>query len=281
MSVRREILELNRSGRLRWGSVPLPPRDVEELRRSMPDVISAVANPEIFEFDWQDAAISLDDGYDTHYPTVDDWEWLEGIASPVPHPFIWLQTRVLDPHGDGDRFYIWNIERKGMCGYSATPLVYHQGILSYFGTYFELDPSGVDPDGRRGRVTVFNSLESYDREYEIEEFFRQSATLARFFRLLNLPGAEIEIWEPEEKLNRARIRKGKEPLAIRKTVRIDSAALLRRRNGAGSKHASPAEHFRRAHPRRLPNGRTTNVRNCIVNPGRGPEDPTPQDFTVR
>ncbi len=247
----------------------------------MPDVLREINNPEIFEFEWEQSGISLDDQHDTHYPQIEDWEWLEGIACPVPHPFIWLQTRVTDPAGGDDRFYIWNIQRQGMCGYSATPLLYHSGILSYFGTYFELDPEEIDQDGRIGRVTVANCLESYAAEYEMDEFFGQAAALSRFFRILSHPDAEIEVWEPGVKLNRARLRKGKEALLARRTVKIDSAALQRRLNHARSTHSSPAEHHRRAHTRVLADGRKVSVRNCVVNPGRSPAGPPPQVFTVR
>jgi len=281
MSTRNQILDLYRNGRLQFTSVPLPPHDQRELLRRTPDIMEKIRNPQIFEFAWDDSGVWLDENFDAHYPDVDDHEWTDAVRCPVPHPYVWIETRVRDPRFHEDRVYIWYVERRSGGGYAATPLVLFRNMLSYFGTYFELDPDGVDSFGIPGKVVVYNCLESYAREYEIDEFFRQADTLARFFRILCLPKAQIETVSPDERRNRTRLKKGKEPLAVRKTVRIDDGALRETLNTkSGTGHASPAEHFRRAHQRHLRNGRVVNVRDCVVNRGQSANGPLPQDFVV-
>jgi hypothetical protein len=281
MSTRNRILDLYRSGQLRFTSVPLPEHDTRLLRGLMPDVLEKIANPAIFEFSWEDSGIALDNDFEVYYPDVDDNEWKEALQCPLPHPYIWLETGVRDPELHNDRAYIWYIERRNERGYVATPLVFQQNTVSYFGVYFELDPDGIDNFGVPGRVTVYNCLESYAREYELDEFFRQADMLARFFRILCLPDAQIETAEPNERRNRTRVRNGKDPIAVRRTVRIDKAALIASLGArTGQTHASPSEHFRRAHQRHLRNGRVVNVRDCIVNQGQSANGPVPQDFVV-
>lgn len=281
MSTRNRILDLYRNERLQFTTVPLPEQDTRLLQGLMPDILEKIANQAIFEFSWEDSDIKLDNDLDVYYPNVDDNEWTEALRCPLPHPYIWLETGVRDPWLHNDRTYIWYIERKNECGYGAIPLVFHLDTISYSGIYFELDPDGVDEYGIPGKVSIYNRLESYKREYDLDEFYRQADTLARFFRILCLPNARIETVEPNERRNRTRVRNGKDPVVARKTVRIDKEALLESLSAlTGQTHASPVEHFRRAHRRRYKNGHVGNVRDCIVNRGRSVNGPLPQDFVV-
>ncbi|MEX4008477.1 hypothetical protein [Neoaquamicrobium sediminum] len=281
MSARSRILELHRTGQLRFTSVPLPESDSRLLRSLMPGILEKMANPDTFEFSWENSGIELDDELDVYYPDVDDDEWKAAIKCPIPHPYIWVETGVRDPRLHDDRAYSWFIERTDERGYVATPLVFYKDTVSYFGVYFEMDPDGVDDFGIPGRVTVYNCLESYAQEYELDEFFRQADVLARFFRILCLPATQIETVEPNERRNRTRVRNGKVAIAVRRTVRIDTEALRETLGSrTGQTHASPVEHFRRAHQRHLRNGRVVNVRDCIVNRGQSANGPIPQAFVV-
>lgn len=96
--------------------------------------------------------------------------------------------------------------------------------------------------------------------------------------MLATDGVEVESIPAPDRLNRQRAAKGKHPIPARQ--RVVSApyitALLARaagrpKAGAGGSggHASPVMHLRRGHPRNLPNGRRTWVRDCIVNAADG------------
>lgn len=281
MPVRNQILDLHRSNKLNYGAVPLSTEDQQLLIDHIPGVLDRMANPDIFEFKWEDAGIWLDNDLLVHYPDIDDQEWEEAVKCPVPHPVIWVETNVRDPQNQDDRTYIWHIEREGLCGYKATPLIFYRDTLFYSGIFFELDPEAVDNFGVRGSVTISYLLESYARDYDLEEYFRQADTLARLFRILSLPKVQVTIWEPPAKLNKARRKRGREPLATRKIVSIDTADLEVARSGPnGTTHALPTEHFRRAHQRHLRNGRVVSVRECIVNKGTSETGAVPQDFRV-
>jgi len=281
MPVRNQILKLHRSKKLKFGGVPVSAADQHKLRHHIPSVLDRIANPEIFEFRWEDAGIWMSDNDLVHYPDVDDQEWQEAVKCPVPHPFVWVEVGVNYPQNQGERIYIWYIERIGISGYTATPLIFARDTLMYSGISFELDPDTVDDFGIQGSVTIRYLVESYARDYDLAEYFGQADTLARFFRILCLPKAQVMISEPHGKLNKARLKRGREPLSIRRTVRIDSADLATTHSGGtGMTHASPTEHFRRAHQRHLRNGRSVSVRECIVNKGTTDTGAVPQQFSV-
>jgi hypothetical protein len=75
---------------------------------------------------------------------------------------------------------------------------------------------------------------------------------------------------PDEKLNRARIKRGKAPILaywkIEPTILIPNAAPTVAAKPKGGAHASPRPHDRRGHPRHLKKGdRTVWVRACKIN----------------
>lgn len=88
--------------------------------------------------------------------------------------------------------------------------------------------------------------------------------------ILNTKGVEKRVVQPDEKLNKARERNGKDPLkpytvvdtkayitALRETERMEEED--------GGTHASPRPHLRRAHLRHLSGDRIVPVMACIVN----------------
>jgi len=282
MTIRNEILQLHRESRLVYGGVPMPPDDELRVFGMMPDILRRISDPDIFEFAWQGSGISIDAEYLVHYPTVEEWEWEEAMTCPVPHPHIWIETEVSAPHGAPDRIYIWDVTRDEGQGFTATPLVFDPGghCLFYFATYLVVNRNEIDDLGRRGTVKVFNGLRKYADDFEIDEFYEHANMLARFLRILCHPKVIIDTKPAEDRLNRNRARRGKEPIVHRRTVRISEDALQYRAGGTGAGHASPKEHHRRAHKRRYANGRETTVRECVVNKGHGPELPLPQNFAV-
>ncbi|OJH54713.1 hypothetical protein ATN81_11825 [Agrobacterium pusense] len=279
---RNRILQLDRANRLEYGTVPLPPEDERRLLLMLPDILRRIADPDIFEFAWQDSGIRIDDDYLVHYPTVEEWEWEEAMTCPVPHPHVWIETAAVGPDGANDRVYIWDVTRDGARGFTATPLVFDQqaNTLTHFGTSIVVEQNEIDDLGRRGTVKVFNALTQYANDYETDEFYEHANMLARLFRMLCHPKAIVEAAPADERVNRERRRRGRETIAPQRTVRISEDAFQYRGSNAASGHASPKEHYRRAHKRRYADGRETTVRECVVNRGQGGVPPLPQHFSV-
>lgn len=282
MRVRNRIFKLRRANRLEYGTVPLPEADERRLIMLLPDILRRIADPDIFEFVWEGANISIDANDMVHYPTVEEWEWEEAMTCPVPHPHVWIETAASGPDGARDRIYIWDVVRDEGRGFTATPLVFDQRTNSfcYFGTYLVVDRNEIDNLGRRGTVKVFNALTQYADDYEIDEFYEHANMLARFFRMLCQPKVIVESKPADERVNRERRRRGRETIAPQRTVRISEEAFQYRASNAEDVHTSPKEHYRRAHKRRYADGRETTVRECVVNGGQGSTPPLPQNFSV-
>jgi hypothetical protein len=90
--------------------------------------------------------------------------------------------------------------------------------------------------------------------------------------MLATDGINVERLEPPAKLNRARVKSGKQPFPSRLVVASGPyvTAILGRRHGkAGDTpkghHASPVCHLRRGHPRRYADGKTIWIRDTLVN----------------
>ena len=228
----------------------------------------------LFEFDWPGAGLDLDGDRVPGYPAVDDYEVEEGVAAPLPHRSILLQTKVPCAVGPAAR-YIWLIDRRDDNGFSAVPCVLHgRGPLSTFGVTIEYLPGHVTEEGAPQPICV-QCPDGYP--YDVEEFVLQFRLIARFLRILGYRNSD---GGSERHVGRrvGGYRTRKERTRQYEIIRIDPALLPRpagRATGAGK---SPSAHFRRAHVRHLRNGQTVRVRDCIVNRDRG--TPTPQHFTL-
>lgn len=283
MRVRNRILQLHRANRLGYGSVPLlGGEDQQWLMSVVPQVLNHMADADIFEFVWRDSGIRIDEDYLVHYPDVEEWEWDEAMTCPVPHRHIWIETAVANPEGTRDRIYIWDVMREES-GFTATPLLFDEetNSLAHFGTIIAVDTVAIDDLGRRGTVKVYNALNDYAEDYEIDEFYEQANMLARFIRMLCHPKVIVEAQAADPGVNRERRRRGREAIARRQTIWISEDAFrFESSKTASGTHASPKEHYRRAHKRRYADGRETEVRDCVVNRGQGPVPPLPQHFSV-
>ncbi|WP_168879105.1 hypothetical protein [Rhizobium sp. P28RR-XV] len=109
LRVRNRILQLHRANRLEYWTVPLPMEDERRLQQMLPGILRGIADPDIFEFVWQDSQIRIDDDFIVHYPTVEEWEWEEAMTCPVPHPHVWIETAAAGPDGADERIYIWDV----------------------------------------------------------------------------------------------------------------------------------------------------------------------------
>lgn len=125
------------------------------------------------------------------------------------------------------------------------------------------------PYGRAGVMKIEEAGGDYNQLHQhLGEFVLESGSLLSLLIALSCRNVRMVANPPSEKLQRARARRGQRPLYEYKT--LEFLAHERCRNlvdGNSGVRASPYEHLRRGHVRRLPTGETTWVSNSVVNPG--------------
>lgn len=62
LRVRNRILQLHRANRLEYRTVPLPMEDERRRLLMLPDILRGIADPDIFEFVWEDSQIRVSIG---------------------------------------------------------------------------------------------------------------------------------------------------------------------------------------------------------------------------
>ena len=282
MSARSRIIKLHKKGRLEVVHPdlrPVPGTDVDGFCRK---VTSGILSNDVFEFCWPRSDIWIDEQARTHYPHIGDDELREAVRSPVPHEQIWLETDVWGTDGRCVT-YGWLIEQLGTRGFRAFPVVLNGDRLAVSGATIQFEPEGYvegDELPEMRLSIVFCNYESYG---EPEEFKDQCEVISRFMRILSHPRAIIDLEDAGLRapgIDRTRISHEVSVLPRRATVRIDPEAYKVEHHAEDpERHRSPAEHHRRAHTRRLPDGRVILVRNCVVNPGKGAPG-LPQQYVV-
>ena len=283
LHTRNIILNLARNQRLDYALV-LPDQDVELTKRLYRKVLNRIADPAIFEFVWKDSGIRIDDDELTHYPEVGADELVDISIYPLPQEHIWIETAVKDPFGGADRMYIWDVERsKGRSGYNAIPLVFANGKLAFHGYEIDFHPDIVNENETRGAFEMWCHFPDYEQTYDPYEFQDHALMLGRFLRLLCLPKVRIERSLPDERSNARRAKRGQATIAGQAVVRIDPGAIYEGLTGVGERrtHVSPASHNRRAHVRRLSNGKIVPVRECVIGMNFRDPRPVPQAFIVK
>ena len=282
MSARSRIIKHHRKGRLEIIHPALRPNPGVDIGRFCQMVTSKILSADVFEFCWPISDIWIDEEARTHYPYVCDDELFEAMLSPVPHERIWLETDVRVANGCYVT-YGWLIERLGVCGFHAYPVVLNGDRMIIIGATIRFEPDGYVKCDVFPEMEVTIAFENYESYGEPEEFKDQCEVIARFMRILSHPRAVIEI--DDTHLRAPGIdRSGNSPDVPvpprRATVRIDPEAYRFEHDPENAgRHRSPTEHHRRAHRRRLPDGRIIWVRNCVVNPGKG-APALPQRFAV-
>lgn len=101
--------------------------------------------------------------------------------------------------------------------------------------------------------------------------------------MLHANGVETRETAAPERLNKQRVKKGLPAIQSIREVFVRVGNRVVRPSGVedgGRGHASPRCHWRRGHVRRLPEGRITNVRPCLVGTIAGAE-PAPKEYVVR
>jgi hypothetical protein len=282
------ITKLLEKDRLFMAHLPLPPDEAASVRRMSPDAVAKLVDPEVFEFTWENSGIFVDADELTHYPKVSEKEVQDAVQCPVPHDKIVIHTQVTREGFNNPASYIWHVEATEN-GYIATPFVFADQTLSYFGTTLIFDRRYTNPDG--SPAFGCRTPASHPVIYDKEELLEHHCMLLRFLRILCLPQAVIEEIEPTAQQNRARARRGRPPLPRRRIVRIAPEAIQRialpaenegipEPNAVENARAPVVAHHRRAHLRRLSSGRLVRIRSCIVNDRGHGALPPPQDFHV-
>lgn len=85
-----------------------------------------------------------------------------------------------------------------------------------------------------------------------------------FCSAINCTNVTREEHKPSEKLQRARAKRGKQPLFSYWTLQLSGPRSSGERAGLGGSHASPRVHLRRGHPRQYAPGKWTWVQPCAV-----------------
>ena len=88
--------------------------------------------------------------------------------------------------------------------------------------------------------------------------------VCRFLSALNCTNVRRLEERPPEALNKARVRRGKQPLFSTWTLSINIPKERRDSSALGGSHASPRVHLRRGHPREYKPGMWTWVQPCAV-----------------
>jgi len=277
-----KLAKKDKRNRLRVNHLPLPyPQDIAALKRNAPAVVAKLLDPEVFEFKLENAGVWVDAFELTHYPKLTVEELKDAADCPVPHEKVVLAIEVPRAGDDEVDNYLWYIERAPH-GYTAIPFVYRCEALFYCGATLYLDRRHREADGTP--VLHYTTPVSHGAVYDNDEFVDHHHVVLGFLRTLCLPAVVIENAEPNERLNRARTRRGQPVRPPRRVVRLAKEIHQRAQAADFNDHArmcaSKAPHHRRSHRRILAPGRAVMVRSCIVNAANG-EPPAPQDFRIK
>lgn len=115
------------------------------------------------------------------------------------------------------------------------------------------------------RVDVSTKLINYLTTPEMQNWYTSiGGILVRFLSALNCTNVRAIEESPPAALNKARIRRGKQPLFSTWTLSISIPKDRRDSSALGGSHASPRVHLRRGHPREYRPGSWTWVQPCAV-----------------
>lgn len=245
------------------------------------EIIASFLSDETVPFSFVDAGIGWDaDDENFTYPEVTEAEIARADRLPLPHASMLIETRVDMPAGMPEIHCIWLITRVGACGYSAKLVVYRPAdkALILHNTVFDFIP-GRNGEGLADKM-VFQMLNKQKDYYNMSEFEQHHDLLSRFLCVINQSKTFVHRVQADAALNKRRLARGRPQIRDYHVVRIGDGmqhylSSLRR------KHGTPlCEHRRRSHVRTYKSGKTTIVRNSIVNAGKGPNGPVSQTFMV-
>lgn len=273
------IIDLDRNNQL---MLEIPPYarqdDVDFVMYTYPQVLNGLKSPENFVFTWMNSGARITLFGDTSFPGLTREELIEAADYPVPHEKLIVQTEVPYPGGGQGPTCLWLVQGTAH-GYNAIPLAFENDMLTYSGLFLIFDRRHRHADGMP--VLDFKAPVSLRALHSPSELAAHHHMLLRFFRTLCQPAVEIENVEPDERLNRARARRGHTPMPVQRVVRLPAEIIPRGPlAGARAREIGPrATHKRRSHRRTLASGRSINVRSCVINARIG-APPVPQAFYI-
>jgi len=273
------IIDLDRNNQL---MLEIPPYarqdDVDFVMYTYPQVLNGLKSPENFVFTWMNSGARITLFGDTSFPGLTREGLIEAADYPVPHEKLIVQTEVPYPGGGQGPTCLWLVQGTAH-GYNAIPLAFENDMLTYSGLFLIFDRRHRHADGTP--VLDFKAPVSLHALHSPSELAAHHHMLLRFFRTLCQPAVEIENVEPDERLNRARARRGLTPMPVQRVVRRPAEIIHRGPLAdARAREFSPrATHNRRSHRRTLASGRSINVRSCVINAGIG-ASPVPQAFHI-
>lgn len=114
-------------------------------------------------------------------------------------------------------------------------------------------------------IDATSHLVKYISTPEQQEWYKAiGAVISRFLSALNCTNVGRVETNPPTALNKARVRRGKQPLFSTWTLSISIPKERRDSLALGGSHASPRVHLRRGHPREYKPGLWTWVQPCAV-----------------
>lgn len=182
------------------------------------------------------------------------------LATP-PYPFMSISH--------GPYFFLCAAPGDGRARVVAFQRCELQGRPTWVPINYVVDLGGVIADGK-AQYAYFD--DTVDQSSEFREFARQllAAGACRFVALVNALSctninAETCHPAPPAKINERRAREGKPPLFETKTLTIHVNPRAPSAHGSGTGgHASPRQHLRRGHIRRLESGKNVWVQPHVV-----------------
>ncbi len=198
---------------------------------------------------------------------VEHEAWRDGLM-PLPAPLCWYEYKL--PGSNRGGLLVRAVERSWRI--TRFEWTAESGELHYDGHEVALNQDYVP--GQKDFVQLYfpkisrDEIDTYPRQ--AEHLYGAAGPLATYLTLMiNSRTTELRTERAPEKLNRARVARGRTPLADHRVVRIVPEQYLReRRAEAGITRLPPRLHWRRSHIRTLhrsePNQRRILIPRCLV-----------------
>lgn len=178
--------------------------------------------------------------------------WVDGLYKQ-PFQVVWFEADFEDANG-------YDVVGQ-MCWLDDTGAVNCQiwrrqeGVWRYEATW-------KDDLVNAGKIRVFDWADDQDEHLPV---IGQTASYYKaFFSALNCSNINSVEHSPSEKLQKARAKRGKQPLFSYWTLEIDLPKSRAVGEDYGGTHASPRLHLRRGHPRQYAPGKYCWVQPCVV-----------------
>jgi hypothetical protein len=190
---------------------------------------------------------------------LDIWEWMSIIRdnARMPFSYCWFEMHFLDDAGQQQ--LCGCLVTKGVSSSSMKWWRRFNGLWSLRGFAEKNDPEMFTH--KSGADGIVYRLLPHDESIK-EEWEGLHGIISAFLSALNCTNINRVEHVREEKLQRARVKRGKKPLFSYWTLELQAHQSERR--AAGGTHASPRLHLRRGHARQYAPGKYTWVQPHVV-----------------